>query len=162
MNQSAKHGIIREHVDVRDGGRVRRLRKRWRRWRELSAAERVLLLRAFVVVAAVRVSLWTLPLGVTRRVAATTGRGIGSHSVERLAWAVAVASRYLPRATCLPQAVALQALLIHAGHESRLEIGVTKDGDRRIEAHAWVTCGGRVVIGGPEVGRYELMAAWET
>jgi hypothetical protein len=41
-----------------------------------------------------------------------------------------------------------QALLARAGHGSRLEVGVSRGSAGVVEAHAWVECDGRIVIGG--------------
>lgn len=138
---------------------MRRLKRRLRRFSELSCNERVLLLRALFVVTAARIALWTCPLPAARRIAAITARARTTHEVEQLAWAVTVAGHYIPRATCLTQALAIQALLMNAGHSSRLEIGVVKHS--RFEAHAWVVCGGKVVLGAAEAGRYRPIFAWE-
>jgi hypothetical protein len=138
---------------------VQLLKKRLIRFGELSCGERLLLLRALLVVAVARVALWVCPVATARRVAATTTRGGKIHAVEPLAWAVTVASRYVPRATCLTQALAVQALLTHSGHPSRVEIGVAKHS--RFEAHAWVVCNGKVVLGAAEPGRFRPIAAWE-
>jgi hypothetical protein len=138
---------------------LRRLKKRLRRFGELSCSERLLLLRALLVVAVARVALWVCPLATSRRVVATAARGRKTHAVEQLAWAVTVVSRYVPRATCLTQALAMQVLLTHSGHQSRVEVGVVKDS--RFEAHAWVVCDGKVVVGAAETGRYRPIFAWE-
>ena len=69
-------------------------------------------------------------------------------SIERVAWAVAVASQYVPMATCLTQALATQVLLGWQGHAARLCIGVTHSAAGQFQAHAWVECQGRIVIGG--------------
>jgi hypothetical protein len=138
---------------------LRRLKKRLRRFGELSCSERLLLLRALFVVAVARVALWVCPLATARRIAATPVRGRKTPAVEQLAWAVTVASRYVPRATCLTQALAMQALLTHCGHLSRVEIGVVKD--PRFEAHAWVVCDGKIVLGAAEAGRFRPIVAWE-
>jgi hypothetical protein len=61
---------------------------------------------------------------------------------------VRLASRYVPRATCLTQALTAQMLLGWAGLNSRLHIGVRLDG--KFEAHAWVEGPGRIVVGGRE------------
>ncbi len=53
----------------------------------------------------------------------------------------------MPRATCLPQALAAEALLRRAGHPADLRIGVAKTGPGRLLAHAWVECRGRVIVG---------------
>jgi len=127
----------------------------------LRSRERRLLLRAFLVLGVARAALWVLALATVRRIVARTAGATEQLPVERFVWAVKVASRYLPRTTCLTQALAVQALLARAGHDSRVEIGVAKDAGKPFEAHAWVICGNQVVIGGPEVARFARLTAWE-
>jgi hypothetical protein len=62
-------------------------------------------------------------------------------------WALDVASQYVPKATCLTRALALQVLLRRQGQTSRLHIGVAKSQAHILEAHAWVEYQGRVVLG---------------
>jgi hypothetical protein len=69
-------------------------------------------------------------------------------------------SRYLPHATCLTQALAAQALLFRSGFPAQVEIGVAKDDDRRLSAHAWVVCYGQVVLGGQQSDRYNSVMIW--
>lgn len=68
----------------------------------------------------------------------------------RAAWAAhAVGQRLLPERPCLTQALVLQYLLLRRGDdEAELHIGVTKDEDTGLQAHAWVEHSGRVLIGG--------------
>jgi hypothetical protein len=73
---------------------------------------------------------------------------------------VRAASRYVPHATCLTQALAGQRVLAASGYESRVEIGVSKDEHRRFRAHAWVVCSGDIVIGHEEANQYVPIAAW--
>jgi hypothetical protein len=68
-------------------------------------------------------------------------------SVDRIVWAVKVASRYV-RAICLPQALAAQILLARRGLPSKLYIGVRRAPGGRSSAHAWLEYQGRVAIGG--------------
>lgn len=132
-----------------------RLRRRLRRWAELSVSERMLLVRAVVVVFAVRVGLWTLPLRHVRRLAALLARASGKQSMSSVVWAVRAGSRCVPGASCLPQALAVQGMLAASGFASRVEIGVARDEQHSLQAHAWVTCGDQVVIGGPDVSAYQ-------
>ena len=136
-----------------------RVTKRVDRWRQLSKSERRLLLRSAVLVAAVRSSLWMLPMRVARRNACFAARGVGIDSVEKLAWAVSAAARYFPRATCLTQALALEALLAQAGHECRVEIGVAKQQTAGFQAHAWVVHDGAIILGGEEAPAYSAILA---
>ena len=132
-----------------------------RRLASLTSGERRLLLRTLFVVAVARVTLWILPLALARQVVAATTGAMKQIPVERLVWAVKAVSRRVPQATCLTQALAVQTLLTRAGYASRLDIGVAKDAAHRFEAHAWVTCSNRIVIGGPDVARYACLTAWE-
>lgn len=60
--------------------------------------------------------------------------------IERLA-------RFVPRASCLTQALALQYLMARAGHACEIFVGVRCGEGGRFEAHAWVACNGRIVLG---------------
>ena len=129
---------------------VRHLQKFWR----LSPSDRRLLVTAVFLLTAIRLGLWLLPVQTLRRVLA---RGIQTPTrldnsnqsfLKRTGWAVTVASRYVPRATCLTQALAVQVLLERRGYRAHLCIGVARGAPRRLEGHAWVEHQGQIVIGG--------------
>ena len=135
--------------------------KRLRRFFNLPATDKSLLVKAAFTVAAIRVGLWALPFWILRRLLAwmtreTNVRKEGdTNSVDRTVWAVKVAGRHVPRATCLTQALAAQVLLARRGCPARLSIGVAKSQEGQLEAHAWVESEGRVLIGGLEgLSRY--------
>ena len=132
----------------------------------LSHLERGLLVRAAFHLCTMGLQLRLLGFQATRRLkvlgprTSVTQQCAGSSSPEQIGWAVSVASRYVPGgATCLPQALATHVLLERAGYAARLHIGVAKNGERQLQAHAWVESQGRVVIGGSEVGRYTPLMA---
>lgn len=82
--------------------------------------------------------------------------------LSQVAWAVESAARFVPRATCLPQALAAQALFARRAKPSSLYIGVTRNDRNKIEAHAWVECENRIVVGGAESqGHYTALTAFE-
>jgi len=123
-----------------------------RRLRRLTAADRSLLFQTVVLLGATRLGLWVLPLRVVRRLLARAARPPrGSQTVpssrERIPWAVSVAQRIVPRATCLVQALAAEALFARYGHPADLRIGVLKTDSGALVAHAWVESAGRVVVG---------------
>lgn len=65
--------------------------------------------------------------------------------------------RFVPRATCLTQALATKSVLKHYGQESRIVLGVAKS-DVSIAAHAWVEVNGRIVLGKlPNNSRFSLL-----
>ena len=117
----------------------------------LSRRQRRVVARAALTVAGFRAALTLLPFPWVRalggRRVTTPASEDGSSSVEELVWAVAAASRRIPRATCLTQALALQRLLASEGRAAELKIGVAKDGSR-LEAHAWLEADGKTLIGG--------------
>jgi Transglutaminase-like superfamily len=110
-------------------------------------------LRVLFVVGVARAALCVLSTEAARKVAAKAATG-ATGSLEQMVWAVRVVSRYLPGATCLTQALAAQALLTQSGFPSQVEIGVAKDGFRRLQAHAWVVCHGQGVLGGQQPSHY--------
>ena len=124
----------------------------------LSAQERMLLLHATSTVAAARLALWLFPFRWVRRPASrrrAVSLPLAAIPIRRLSWAVRAAARRIPQASCLTQALALQHLLIRAGHGSEIWIGVAKDQLRGFDSHAWVHCRGEIVLGDDcELGRY--------
>ena len=122
------------------------------------------MLRAFFLLCAIRTGLCLLPFRILQRLTgkARSSNAASIHPVGRCVWSVRATSRFVPGATCLTQALAAQVLLAQSGHNSQIEIGVTKDAQRRFLAHAWVVCGDEIVIGGADVDRYVPLAAWNT
>jgi hypothetical protein len=121
----------------------------------LPRLERRLATKSIVLVALVRLGLWLMPFRTIQRVCAYWGRpggnGRGSAAGTReIVWAVRLASRYVPRATCLVQALATQILLGRYGHAGQVHIGVALDEKLGFRAHAWVESQGEVLIGGSE------------
>ena len=113
----------------------------------LNPFERRLALRAILMTAGFRLALWTLPFRVIRNWSGSLApRPNAAISPRTIAWAIRLASRYVPRATCLTQALAAQRLLNRAGFENRLQIGVARK--EEFESHAWIECDGCILIGG--------------
>ena len=135
--------------------------RRVRRLLNLAPGDRALLVRAAFLVSLVRSGLWILPFDFVRRVVLRPRRQAGKVQAAKLIWAVKVVSPYLPQASCLTQALAAQALLAVSGYPSRIEVGVAKESEQSLAAHAWLVFEERVVLGGPDVNRYVPLAAWE-
>jgi hypothetical protein len=117
----------------------------------LSKSEILLLLQAGALVVAVRVALWIWPYDRVR--AYLDGRQVvlehGQPSARVVRFISAV-SRFVPRANCLTRALAAETLLRRHGHTATLQIGVSKNSSEYLQAHAWVECGGIIVMGGDE------------
>ena len=128
--------------------------ERLHKFRCLPSPYRYLFVKSVILLGLVRVGLWLLPFQTLRRLLAHVTRahaaspGGEQASMRQVVWAVTVASRYVPAATCLTQALATQVLLSRRGHPTSLRIGVGRSEAGEFQAHAWVECQGRVVIGG--------------
>ncbi len=126
---------------------------RVRKFLALPPAEKWLLLQACLLVTAAAVGLRVLKLERLRRMLAPRGTppspAARHHSAEEIARAVDRAGRIL-HGTCVPQAIAAEALLKGAGYPAHFHVGVSRDGEKGFQAHAWVESNGVVAAGGAE------------
>ena len=134
----------------------------------LAPAERRLLVGAATLLAMIALVLRLLPFRTLRRIAASLGHPPARParrphpSADRIAWAITVASRYLPGTrSCLPQALAAELLLRRHGHPATLRLGVARNDGRDLRAHAWVESEGRVVFGATQQPQYTPLPALE-
>lgn len=134
----------------------------------LAAGDRALILRVVALVAAVRVRLWLGDWASVRSALRQTQLGprlcgqCAARPPDRLAWAVRAASRVVPGATCLTQALALHVLLRATGRRAVIRIGIEAPGGR-FASHAWVECDGRTLLDRPaDLASFAEMVSWET
>ena len=74
---------------------------------------------------------------------------------DRIGHAVSAAANNVPwRSDCFPQAIAGRMLLKRYGYKSTIHFGVEQPDGKEINAHAWLSCGDTVVMGGGEIHRY--------
>ena len=131
----------------------------------LKRTDRVLVLRTFAPLIAMRAAMWTLPFARVSRISEAMSRPMRADagarpSPDRIAWAVECVSRVVPRGNnCLVRALATGIVLKRYGYPSELKIGVMKPAGGRFEAHAWLESGGNVVIGDFQLDQYVPLAA---
>ena len=131
---------------------------RLRKFLALPSSERTLLLKAAGREAWISAGLRLLPFSYWRLRMNDSAPAFAAekttHPVpaDRIAWAVTAAARYVPGATCLVQAMVARDLLRSAGYPARICLGVDTRSEDRFQAHAWVECEGRVLLGGTEAG----------
>ena len=119
-----------------------------RKFVRLPARQRAVLVRTIVALWAARLATWTLPFALGRRILVGARRsGPATVTPDQIHWAMRHAQRLVPKATCLPQAVAAEALLTRGGLPADLRIGVKKEPSGKLLAHAWVESNGRIVVG---------------
>ena len=125
--------------------------RNWSRILALGHAEARFLVRCWATIAMVRLNL-SLKRHATlrRRIDAMRADDPATlHDLCHVSWGVSAASRYVPAATCLTQALAGQHLLAKLGKTSIVRIGVERDTGSELKAHAWLISGDHVVLGGP-------------
>lgn len=127
------------------------------KWRRRSRAERVLLLKAFVLLGIARLAVLVLPF---KWLAVSLGRHMNESSKQICAsdlrqarmvgQAIRSAANYTPwKSVCLPQAVAAQWMLTRRHIAGTLYLGVAKDEAKpeKLSAHAWLRCGDIILTG---------------
>ena len=124
---------------------------RLREFARLAADRRRRLLTALRLLWLVRVGLWTVSFrrlrGMLLRMEQKAPEQGSRATADELVWCIEAAKRYVPAATCLTCSMAAQVLLRRNGHGSTLRIGVARGTRGGLEAHAWVECDSRVVVG---------------
>ena len=131
---------------------LRSIPRRAGKFARMRAADKWLFVRIYVALVRVRVALWVRPFDRVREYArqlgekraADTSKRLSAHDLTSL---VNAAACYIPRATCLTQALVADAILRRYGYAAELKIGVGRGETNRFQAHAWVELDGKVVIG---------------
>lgn len=80
---------------------------------------------------------------------------------EKAVWAVAAASAHVPwRSDCLIQAMAASRWLRRHGYRPVFHLGAARSTeDGLIQAHAWLSLDGGVILGGDESSRFATFSA---
>lgn len=123
-------------------------------WLRLPWTERWFTLKSVMLFGLLRLSLLGLSLHQLHRVLgwlATWDRRpqrAGLDERQRIVrMAVRLGAYFLPNRSCLTEALMVQLLFWRRGYPAELCIGVTKQTDGKLVAHAWVESEGQVVIG---------------
>lgn len=79
---------------------------------------------------------------------------IAGPQLDRIGRAIARAARVVPwRSDCLVQAEAGRRWIAALGGAAEIRLGARKGPDGRLDAHAWLICGGHCVTGG-DISRF--------
>jgi hypothetical protein len=140
------------------------------KWRRRTGVERVLLMEAFVLLCAARLTVLILPfrwlavsLGRHMKEAGTELNPSDLCSARMVGQAIRSAARYTPwESVCLPQAVAGQWMLKRRKIEGTLYLGVTKDEAKpeKLVAHAWLRCGHIILTGAEGHRQFKVVATF--
>ena len=134
----------------------------------LSLVDQCLLIKSAFLLGLVQAGLRLLPFKTLQQLLAKVGQacvkqeGSDPDFIARAVFSITVASRYIPGAKCLARALAAQVLLARRGHPVRFHIGVDRSSEGKLEAHAWLESGGRIVIGGlADLSRYRPLLSMD-
>lgn len=112
-----------------------------------------LLIKTLFLFWAVRIMLWVLPFSTiekfVKKITVVPDGKINSNkiSIEKITWAVIVMGRYVPKCTCLTRALTAHILLSKQNYCSNIKLGVNKDNNDRLNAHAWLEIDNKIVLG---------------
>jgi len=135
--------------------------------RRLGWAERGLLLEAAFWLGLARLGLLAVPfrriaplLGIHMAQAAEAVTQQAQTQAQRVGWAVSAVARRTPwKSACLVQAIAAKAMLRRRGIASTLYLGLARDDNQTLQAHAWLSCGADMITGG-DPSRFTTMSSF--
>ena len=119
---------------------------------KLSSDRKSLLLKSGMLTIFIRLSLTIFSFSTVKKFSKIFSRPTNNHNVnvtvDDIIWSVRAVSQYVPKATCLTQAITAQILLSRHNLISKLKIGVMKK--EEFEAHAWLEINDQIVLGESE------------
>lgn len=127
----------------------------------LTRAEQKFFFQALLLLAQYRIKLKKVPLKEliaqsqkeTRKYQGQQGQSITLHRTCRL---IQIAAQLVPFSTCLSNALAGQILFAANQHPSKLHVGVRTTPEKGVEAHAWLTWDGAILLGKlPDIASYK-------
>jgi hypothetical protein len=138
----------------------------WRTLQQLSWADRGLFLEAVTWLAAARLVVLVLPfrtlsrhLGTAMVESAADDDRARADLLRRIAWAIGAGSRRAPwRCLCLEQGIAGKMMLRVRKVSNTLYLGVARDGDRHVIAHAWLRSGHMYLTGAAGRSQYTVVS----
>jgi hypothetical protein len=120
---------------------------------KLSSRDKLVAFESLFWVIFIRIIIWIFPFlfvqKIVQKIAIYLANDINTVSMKRIMIMILIASRYVPRATCLVQALAGYILFSKYGYTTSIKIGVLNE-KGEFEAHAWLEHEGGVVLGESE------------
>ncbi|HIK30438.1 MAG TPA: lasso peptide biosynthesis B2 protein [Oscillatoriales cyanobacterium M59_W2019_021] len=135
--------------------------KKWLKFWKLSSANRARIVLSILSLGAIKLGLKFLPFRILKKsisgVYFPVLKQKPSSSIGEIIWAIDRVSPYL-KVKCLARALAADFLLRHQGYSTQLRIGVAKDENGTLTAHAWLESEGQIAIGRvPNLSNYTAL-----
>ena len=129
--------------------------RRLRKFFELPWRDKLMLVEAVAMTSIASSALLLLPfrwiapwLGRHMEVSSESQTADDERTVQRVRTAIRISSRYIWwKPQCLAQAIAATTMLRLRNIEGTVYLGMAKDGDSVLAAHAWLRCGTTIVTG---------------
>jgi len=120
---------------------------------KLSSRDKIVAIESLFWVTVVRFMLWIFPFPYVQKRVQKIASYLSADDLKvpmkRIRLMIVIVSRYVPRATCLVQALAGYILFSKYGYNTLIKIGVLNE-EGVFEAHAWLEHDGSVVLGESE------------
>jgi len=132
------------------------------KWVRLSSEERRFTFQAWVTALLIRAGFWLLPFAVFRRMAEKAALETDARfsiPLANLCRLVTAVSRRIPYTTCLSTAFTAFILLRRQGYPVNLCLGVNRDDQAILRAHAWVELNDQILVGRQEGESYVPLRA---
>ena len=134
----------------------------------LSSSDRRLFVEAAIWLGIARLALLVVPfrwiapfLGKHMAESPETEERAHKQFVERISWVVQTASRHLPwKCKCLVKAIAGKCMFKRRRVPSTLYLGLLKDEEEKLKAHAWLRSGKAIVSGHQGVTEYTVVSTF--
>lgn len=127
----------------------------------LPAKRRALSIEAVITLGIARLLVLCVPIRwiarrLERQAAVSHAQpGEAGDIAREVGWAVRAAAPRTPwKSACLAQALAGKWMLGRRGLHGQIRLGVAKDADGNLQAHAWLCAGDTLLTGGGQVGRF--------
>jgi len=139
-----------------------------RNFLRLSAANRWLVVEATLLTALARLAILAIPF---RWIAPWLGRHaeVTNDATEvesppilnRVGWAVQLVGRHTPwQSKCLVQAITARLMLGRRGLAGTIYLGLAKDPDGQMKAHAWLRSGDTIITGRVGMDRFTVLSSF--
>ena len=131
-----------------------------KRFAALPTGRRGIALEAVVTLGVARILILTVPVRwivrrLDRQPAVTPSNPAADQLAREVGWAVRAAASKTPwQSACLAQAVAGKWMLGQRGIRSTIRLGVARDADGKLQAHAWLCADALVLTGGERLTRF--------
>lgn len=137
---------------------------------KLPSRDKILLIEAFFLTGIIRFAILFIPFNRLAKLAGKYKeesseylRDVDRFTTKRIGWVVNIISRNTPwESKCLVKALTAQILLKQRKISSTLYLGVAKDKENKLIAHAWLRSGVDIITGGDEKSLFTEVAKFAT